>query len=131
MTEKLVGDAGKTASQGTSVALSGNGKFLAVGGISDGSMAGAVWASIKKVDNGWMQFGEKITCEGALDRSTQGSSLALSGDGLTLASLGAMTIVVQEQPGYLLLTERRMFREPRSPTRASELMDRSKGRASR
>ena len=89
MTEKLVGDAGKTASQGTSVALSGNGKFLAVGGISDGSMAGAVWVFIKKVDNGWMQFGEKITCEGALDPSTQGSSLALSGDGLTLAVAGS------------------------------------------
>ena len=89
MTEKLVGDAGKTASQGTSVALSGNGKFLAVGGISDGSMAGAVWMFIRKVDNGWMQFGEKITCDGALDPSTQGSALALSGDGLTLAIAGS------------------------------------------
>ena len=86
---KLVG-AGTvgSASQGWSVVLSADGNTLVEGGAMDNSNAGAVWVWIRR--NGfWVQMGNKLVGTGSSGTSVyQGSSVALSADGNTLAEGG-------------------------------------------
>ena len=75
------------AQQGTSVAISGDGTTVIVGGPADNSNAGAAWAFIFTSDGGWVQFGAKLVGTGAVGAAAQGTSVALSGDG-TIAMVG-------------------------------------------
>ena len=76
-----------TAQQGSSVALSGDGNTLAVGGPEDNNSAGAVW--IWKRSNGvWTQQGSKLIGTGGSSGAQQGTSVSLSADGNTLAEGG-------------------------------------------
>jgi len=82
------GGATPSAQQGRSVAISGDGNTVAVGGPADGYAGsnvgtGAVWVFTRS--NGlWGQQGNKIVGSGAADLSQQGSAIALSADGNTL-----------------------------------------------
>ena len=81
---KLVGTgAAGAALQGTSVALSGDGTTVVVGGFGDDSFAGAVWV-FSRADNYWLQQGNKIVGTGTVGKARQGASVALSSDGNTL-----------------------------------------------
>ncbi|AYV83341.1 MAG: hypothetical protein Hyperionvirus6_22 [Hyperionvirus sp.] len=85
MGDKLVGSNNIGASQqGASVAISKNGKTIAVGGPGDGTV-GAVWTFIF---NGtiWVQDAKLIGSNGYM--SQQGTSVALSEDGTILAEGG-------------------------------------------
>jgi hypothetical protein len=84
--EKLrgTGASGTTVNQGYSVALSADGNTLAEGGPSDNIDKGAVWI-FKRSGTIWTQQ-EKLVGNGASGTSTrQGTSVALSADGNTLA----------------------------------------------
>ncbi len=78
---KLVGTgAVGNASQGHSVALSGDGKTAIVGGPHDNSYAGAAWVHTRS-GGAWTQQGNKLVGTGAIGNARQGSSVALSADG--------------------------------------------------
>jgi len=80
---KLVGiGAAGIASQGTSVALSGNGNTAIVGGPYDNFNAGAAWVYARSGDVSTQQGG-KLVGIGAVGQAGQGFSVALSGDGNT------------------------------------------------
>jgi hypothetical protein len=92
MGNKLVGTDGIGANQGYSIALSGDGKTLASGGIYDSLYTGAVWVFTLSGGN-WSQVGNKLKGKGANNGAIgsgafQGSSVSLSYDGKTLASGG-------------------------------------------
>lgn len=80
---KLVGTgAAGEAWQGTSVALSADGKTAMVGGSGDNQQAGAVW--VYTLSGGvWTQVGTKLVAAGATGPAYLGESVALSADGLT------------------------------------------------
>ena len=82
---KLIGsDYFGQSKQGTSVSLSATGNFLAIGGIGDNYLIGAVWIFTFK--NGiWCQLCSKIVPFDSIDTSIIGSSVSLSADGYTLA----------------------------------------------
>ncbi len=81
---KLVGTgASSAAAQGTCVALSADGNTLAVGGPTDGGL-GSVWIFQRSASSQWFQQGNKLTGSG-YSTGSQGTSLALSADGNTLA----------------------------------------------
>jgi hypothetical protein len=74
--------------QGNSIALSGDGNVLAVGGYMDNNETGAIWVFTR--DNGtWVQKGDKLTGTGAIGNSVQGNSVSLSNDGKTLVTGGS------------------------------------------
>jgi antibiotic biosynthesis monooxygenase (ABM) superfamily enzyme len=80
---KLVGTgAVGAATQGSSVALSADGNTAIVGGPTDNSVTGAVWIFTRS-DTTWTQQGSKLVGTGAIGRSFQGGSVALSSDGNT------------------------------------------------
>src|SRR5262249_13407643 len=80
---KLVGNGALgLASQGWSVALSGDGNTAIVGGPGDNSKAGAVWVFTPS-GGVWAQQGSKLVGTGAVGNANQGTSVALSGDGNT------------------------------------------------
>jgi hypothetical protein len=86
---KLVGTGavGQTPQQGVSVSLSGDGNTAIVGGIGDGgygpnSYIGAAWVYILS-GGAWTQQGSKLVGTGAVGKSIQGASVALSVDGNT------------------------------------------------
>ena len=84
---KLVGTGalGVGAQQGYSVALSADGNTLAVGGNIDNSNVGATWV-FTRTGTTWSQQGPKLVGTGATGTSVlQGTSVALSADGNTLA----------------------------------------------
>jgi hypothetical protein len=82
---KLVGTgATGSANQGTSVALSASGNTLAVGGNTDNGGVGAVWIWTR-VNCVWTQQAGPLIGSGATGSSAQGTSVALSADGNTLA----------------------------------------------
>jgi antibiotic biosynthesis monooxygenase (ABM) superfamily enzyme len=70
---RAVGQAG----QGFSVALSANGNAVIVGRFGDNSYIGVAWVFGR---NGtvWTQQGNKLVGTGAVERATQGVSVALS-----------------------------------------------------
>ena len=76
---KLVGTGGLGASQGQSVALSGDGSTAVVGGYSDILLYGAAWVFTRS-GNVWNQQGSKLPCR-FLDEL--GISVAVSADGNT------------------------------------------------
>jgi uncharacterized protein YdbL (DUF1318 family) len=81
---KLVGTgAVGDAEQGSSVALSGDGNTALIGGPNDNGDAGAVWIFTRDANGNWSQQGSKLVGTGAVGRSNQGWSVALSTDGNT------------------------------------------------
>jgi hypothetical protein len=80
---KLVGTgAVGNASQGISVALSGDGNTAIVGGYGDNSGVGAAWVFTRS-GGVWTEQGSKLVGTGAIGNASQGISVALSGDGNT------------------------------------------------
>lgn len=77
------GSAG-AAQQGTSVAISGDGNTLAIGGVADDFYAGATWVFIRN-ESQFLQAGSKITGPGGVGKSRQGAAVALDASGNTLA----------------------------------------------
>jgi len=75
------------AQQGKSVAISGDGTTVIIGGPGDNSNAGAAWIFIFTSDGGWTQYGTKLVGTGATGPAAQGTSVALSGDG-TIGMVG-------------------------------------------
>ena len=86
MGQKLVGTGAVNgvdgARQGTSVAISADGKTIIEGGYYDNGLAGAVWVFARSGDV-WIQQGQKLVGTGAAGNSDQGMSVALSSDGNT------------------------------------------------
>jgi hypothetical protein len=86
---KLVGSSAVgAASQGFSIALSGDGNTAAVGGWADSSNAGATWIFTRS-GSVWSQQGSKLVGSGAVGSAGQGHSVALSADGNTLVEGGS------------------------------------------
>jgi predicted transcriptional regulator len=82
---KLVGSGAIGASkQGTSVAISHDGKTVVVGGPADDNNNGAAWVYTRS-GNTWSQLGSKLVGTGAAGAAQQGISVAISGDGKTVA----------------------------------------------
>jgi hypothetical protein len=84
---KLVGTGavapfGLGAEQGWSASLSNDGNTAIVGGFIDNDFAGAVWIFTRS-GGVWSQQGGKLVGMGAMGNASQGSSVALSGDGNT------------------------------------------------
>jgi hypothetical protein len=80
---KLVGTgAVGIAQQGISVALSGDGNTVVLGGNADNNAAGAAWAYTRSAGV-WSQQGTKLVGTGAGGVAEQGFSIALSADGNT------------------------------------------------
>jgi hypothetical protein len=75
------------ASQGGSVAVSGYGTTVIVGGQEDNASAGAAWVFTQSL-GAWSQQGSKLVGTGTTGNARQGTSVALSTDGHT-AILGA------------------------------------------
>jgi hypothetical protein len=81
---KLVGTgAVRRSGQGVSVALSADGNIALVGGPGDSGGGGAAWVFTRSSNSGWAQQGSKLVGTGAVGRSHQGVSVALSADGNT------------------------------------------------
>ena len=86
---KLVGTAAVgRANQGWSMALSADGNTLAAGGKLDNNHAGATWVFVRS-GTSWGQQGPKLVGTGAVGNANQGTSVALSADGSTLAVGGS------------------------------------------
>jgi len=87
---KLVGTGavGSGANQGWSIALSSDGSILASGGVSDNNQVGATWVFTRSGTT-WSQLGSKLVGTGYVNDVgsgvAQGNSIALSGNGGTLA----------------------------------------------
>jgi uncharacterized protein (TIGR03437 family) len=80
---KLVGTgATGTALQGASVGLSADGNTAIIGGPRDSSFAGAAWL-FTRTNGTWSQQGPKLVGTGAAGASSEGFSVAVSGDGNT------------------------------------------------
>ncbi|MEA2162402.1 MAG: hypothetical protein QOK37_529 [Thermoanaerobaculia bacterium] len=81
----LVGSGlGPQSFEGSDVALSSDGNTLAVGGRGDNNATGATWVFTRNAGV-WTQQGSKLVGTGAAGTSEQGTSVALSSDGTTLA----------------------------------------------
>ena len=86
---KLVGTgAVGAARQGCSVALSSDGNTAVVGGNADNGNAGAGWVYTRS-GGVWSQQGAKLVGTGAAGLALQGTSVAMSSDGNTLATCGS------------------------------------------
>jgi uncharacterized protein (TIGR03437 family) len=82
---KIVGTGATGASsQGSGVAISGDGTAVMIGGPNDGSGSGAAWV-FEQSGGAWIQLGNKITGSGG---AFYGNRLVLSADGLTAAVAG-------------------------------------------
>lgn len=82
---KLIGSgAAGVAGQGWSVALSADGNTAVLGGENDDGAVGAAWVFVRS-GGAWVQQGAKLTARDAAGTSLQGSSVALSSDGNTVA----------------------------------------------
>ncbi len=68
--------------QGSSVALSGDGNIALIGGPSENGNTGAAWVFTRS-SGSWSQQGGKLVGTGGVGSSSQGQSVALSGDGST------------------------------------------------
>ncbi len=95
------------ASQGTSVASSGDGNMLVVGGPTDNSKVGATWV-FTRTGNVWGQQGAKLIGAEVGVPPTEGSAVGVSNDGNTVIiggpldnvsiSLGAAYIITKVNP---------------------------------
>jgi hypothetical protein len=84
---KLIGtNAVGRSQQGCSVALSGTGNTVIVGGWQDNSNVGAAWVYERSSDGQgpWKQQGEKLVGSGAVEAALQGSSVGMSEDSLSV-----------------------------------------------
>jgi hypothetical protein len=70
--------------QGTSVALSGNGTLLVVGGRYDGG-SGSIWTYVRQPNLSWVASGTKAKLNPATNGDLFGCSVSLSGTGSVLA----------------------------------------------
>jgi len=85
---KLLGTGATSgARMGAAVAVSLDGKTIALGAPGDNSNAGAVFIFTRDGDT-WNQEGDKLTGVGAVGAAQQGTSVALSGDGNTVVTGG-------------------------------------------
>ena len=93
---KLVGTgAVGTANQGTSCLLIGGpGDQLLIGGMNDNTQLGAFW-SFGRSGGTWTQQGSKYVMSDPTHSVQQGRTVALSGDGQTLASAGVADLLNQ------------------------------------
>jgi hypothetical protein len=81
---KLVGSgAAGNSGQGSSVALSADGKTALVGASADNSHIGAAWVFTQDSNGNWTQQGNKLVGTGYMGSPLQGISVALSSDGNT------------------------------------------------
>ena len=112
---KLVGTGALgSADQGTSVALSADGSTLAVGGPLDNRHAGATWVFVRS-GTSWGQQGPKLVGSGALGSSDQGTSVALSADGSTLAVGGSRDLRTEGGSWFLRTGATWVFSTASSP----------------
>jgi hypothetical protein len=82
---KLAGTGGiGAANQGFSVAISADGNTVVVGANSDNSAQGAAWIYVQSGGN-WVQQGSKLVGTGNSGAARQGSAVAISADGNTVA----------------------------------------------
>ncbi len=85
---KLTGAGANGSPQlGLSVSISSDGNTFVAGGPADNSGAGAIW-SFTRSGNVWSQFGSKLAGTGAIGFSGQGTSVAISSDGVTVLDGG-------------------------------------------
>ena len=98
---KLVGTGamGPTPQQGNAVALSADGRTLAVGGNGDDGDIGATWM-FTRVGTNWIQQA-MIVGSGGVGIQGQGFSIDISADGNTLAVGGPLDDVNKGPLGYL------------------------------
>jgi len=83
--DELIGTGAIGASQqGASVSVSADGNTLAVGAPADNGNIGAAWI-YTRTGTTWTQQGDKLVGTGNVGNSTQGTCVALSSDGNTLA----------------------------------------------
>ncbi|MEY4204858.1 MAG: hypothetical protein RL013_2562, partial [Bacteroidota bacterium] len=78
-----------TSLQATSVAVSADGNTAIVGAPSDNNNVGGVWIYIRN-GTSWTQQGGKLVGTGALGLAKQGTSVAISADGNTVAIGGSL-----------------------------------------
>ncbi|WP_269583154.1 WD40 repeat domain-containing protein [Roseibium sp. Sym1] len=78
--------------QGAAVGISADGNTVAIGGDGDGGAVGAVWIFIRSAGV-WSQAGSKLVGSGYDGNVSQGSALALSGDGQTLVIGSALEVL--------------------------------------
>jgi hypothetical protein len=71
------------AKQGSSVAISGDGNTVLIGGLADNTTAGATWVFTRNSEGAWTQQGSKLLGTGATGGANQGSAVAISSDGNT------------------------------------------------
>lgn len=72
---------------GKSVAISADGNTVVVGGPGDGNNTGAIWV-FKRTGTTWSQFGPKLTGINPLGAPEMGTTVAISGNGRTIAAGG-------------------------------------------
>lgn len=77
--------------QGGAVGISTDGNTVAIGGDGDGGAVGAVWIFTRS-GGVWSQSGGKLVGSGYGGNASQGSALALSGDGQTLVIGSALEV---------------------------------------
>jgi FG-GAP-like repeat/FG-GAP repeat len=96
-------DASDPAAFGFSVALSADGSTALIGGPSDDGNFGAAWV-FTRTAGAWSQYGSKLMGKPLFPNpANQGSSVALSGDGLT-ALIGAPTDLCGDPGGAYVFT---------------------------
>lgn len=78
---------GTMTSFGSSVAISGDGYTVAVGGGHDNNQVGATWVFTRTAGQ-WSQQGPKLVGTGSVGPAAQGSSVALTADGNTVMTAG-------------------------------------------
>jgi uncharacterized protein (TIGR03437 family) len=74
---------------GVSVAISADGNTTVVGSTADNMTTGAAWIFTRSSNRSWSQQGAKLVGSGAAGFARQGTSLATSGDGNTVAIGGS------------------------------------------
>jgi hypothetical protein len=85
---KIVGSAPAGGSrQGSSVAISADGKTAVIGGQGDNANRGAMWMFTRN-GSSWSQQGQKLTGTGATGSAKQATSVSLSADGKTALTGG-------------------------------------------
>jgi hypothetical protein len=100
--DKITGnDYTGAARQGSSVALSGDGSRLIMGGYQDNNRQGAVW-TFGTDGCVWTQLGPKLVGTGGTSQAWQGYSVSLSADGNTAAGGWHMRTITSRVPrGYI------------------------------
>ena len=78
-----------TSLQGTSVAVSADGNTVIVGAPSDNNNIGCAWIYVRN-GTSWTQQGGKLVGSGALGLARQGTSVAISADGNSVAIGGPL-----------------------------------------